>query len=272
MDETIKSAIERDDFLGVLKYVNGRTEDLNEAWNETDHENIENILRILIQEVEDIRSEYPEQIMKINYQLGILDGFMTAYEEVYRAEKRLNAAAEELSRHSAKSMQILQCLYEQGTMCHSDLAEAVNSSNSSLTNIMKKILLSGAVRSARTGKNTLYYLTETGKRCCKPLPKLELEKLKREVELLRKELEKMSVMAAANGIPEQKLHAGEQIIPILDGNYMPTVNVCEIIKIGNPKYVIFESTNKESDGVDHRKKTSWKIYAGLQMNGRCKND
>lgn len=268
MDATIRKAIERNDFMRVFRWINEQIENLNEAWNKTDHADIEGFLRILIQEVENIKSEFPEQKMNTLYQLGRLDGFVSAYEEVYRAEKRFVFAAEELSQHSAKSMQILHCLYEHGTMRHSDLAEAVNSSNSSLTNIMKKILLSGAVRSARTGKNTLYYLTEIGKRCCKSQPKSELEELKQKLDLLNEKLSKISSAAAANVIPEQSIHAGEQITPILDNNYMPNVKIREIIKIGNSKFVICGISNKESENIKYREKSSMRNYAELIKNGR----
>lgn len=251
MRDTLRYAIEHRDLFQVLDCIESQTETLNEAWNKPTHETVETTLRLLIQEIESIKNDDPSLETNIAYHLGRLDGFAAAYEEVYRAERRLEAAAKTLSEHSAKSMQILQCLYDRGTMRHGELADAVGSSYSALTNSMKKILLSGAVRSARSGKNTLYYLTETGKRYCethrREAPKGE--DLKRIVEAVLEEYNrKKSAAAAENALSEQNVRVGESVFLAENEDTYQPVKINEIRSFLDRKFVHFTPTNQEKNG------------------------
>jgi len=51
-------------------------------------------------------------------------------------------------------------------MRHGELAEAADLSGSALTNMMKRILSSGAADCTRIGKNAWYMLTKAGRRYC----------------------------------------------------------------------------------------------------------
>ena len=104
-----------------------------------------------------------------SYYLGMLAGIEAVFQILYTAEERDRQVVEMASLQSARTDEILRCLYTsnggQG-MRHGELAKAIGVSYSSLTNTMKKVLQSGAVTAVRTGKNTFYTLTPVGQRYC----------------------------------------------------------------------------------------------------------
>ena len=76
-------------------------------------------------------------------------------------------AQEPIPRPSKRVIEILECLNQHGEMRHGELADAVDSSYSALSNLMKKILQTGLARSRRTGRNTCYQVTDLGQHFCR---------------------------------------------------------------------------------------------------------
>lgn len=99
-------------------------------------------------------------------QLGKLEGLLSVYEELFREEAQRQRYVKEAAEHSEKAREILACLEAAGGtgMRHKALAEAIHTTPSSLSNIMTRVLRSGAVTASRVGKYTFYYLTPTGQR------------------------------------------------------------------------------------------------------------
>ena len=142
---------------------------LLDEWRGADGDQFEKQLRLYIQKSQRMKRELISPEQEISYQLGLIAGMIRAMEQIYRFEGEDQKIIESLAKSSGKTRQILDCLYkapERG-MQHSDLAIAIASSTSSLTNLMKKVLQSGAVEASREGKFTFYMLTTAGERYCK---------------------------------------------------------------------------------------------------------
>lgn len=155
------------DLFSAKDYVEDQKENLWTSWTTDPREVFGSKLRIAIEDVESLKNHRPELNCSVEYQLGKVDGYTELFEQLFRTEEQKRSAANILAQQSPKAQKVLQCLYREGSMRHGDLAAAVDSSYSSLTNIMKKVLLSGAVESARSGKNTYYRLTDVGRQYCK---------------------------------------------------------------------------------------------------------
>ena len=118
-----------------------------------------------------------QQVHRFVYEVksDLLDAWANAEHEEFEKALRILEQKTAQIRHclcasqSAATDRILMQLYEanggQG-MRHGELADALGYSYSNLTNVMKRILSSGAVEAARTGKNTYYMLTPAGQRYC----------------------------------------------------------------------------------------------------------
>ena len=159
--QLLKDVVDTGDLYSVLEKTYEYEEALWMTWTDDRNGAFETTLRQAIQEIEQVKDLRPEYNISIQYQIGRLDGWTEAFERLYRAEESVSKAAGALSGLSAKAKMILECLYKNREgMRHGELAAAIGSSDSSLTNIMKRVLLSGAVESVRSGKNTMYYLTE----------------------------------------------------------------------------------------------------------------
>ncbi len=100
---------------------------------------------------------------------GMMKGILQVLRQMLKEEVR-NVDVEELAAlQSAKTDRILLCLYNHRSgmgMRHGELAEAADLSGSALTNMMKRILSSGAADCTRIGKNAWYMLTKAGRRYC----------------------------------------------------------------------------------------------------------
>ena len=139
-----------------------RKESLWAAWERD--EGLENLLRLAIQEVEAQKVKHPELNISTSYQMGRIDGYTELLERLFRARDCYKAIRNNPGLQTEKSQHILAILYKMGEALHVDLADAVGSSYSSLTEEMKEMLLSGAVEATRFGRNTRYCLTHAGRR------------------------------------------------------------------------------------------------------------
>ena len=248
--EKLNSMIEKDDLFSTLNYVEDKKATLLHLWVDDDHEKFENALRLAIQESESIKNWHPSFNCSIQYHFGRLDGYTEIFESLFREKEHMRSIKQSLIGQTAKARQILQCLYQNGRMCHGDLADAVGSSYSSLSNIMKKVLLSGAVDSMRSGKNTYYSLTEIGRQYCKQTQhnKEQNEEIKKELTTLIKVAveESMKSMQKTNDIlgektvaqkKQQSISASEEFIPVYNHEYYPPLEVVSIENHGDKKYV-----------------------------------
>ncbi|MBR6096551.1 MAG: hypothetical protein IKP82_06385 [Oscillospiraceae bacterium] len=168
----------------VMDYVTERIDALWKAKLETAPSDFEQALHLEFQQSERIKDGNPTLLFSTAYHVGRRDGFLDAMEKLYYREESLRiaqetvaqledgasqtqAAQEPTPRPSERVIQILECLNRHGEMRHGDLAEAVDSSPSALSNLMKKILQTGLARSRRTGRNTCYEVTDLGRHFCR---------------------------------------------------------------------------------------------------------
>lgn len=165
--QMLSDIVDTGDFYSVMERVNEYEEDLWDTWSDKREDAFEPVLRQTVQEIEHVKNLHAEYNISIQYLMGKLDGWTEVMERLHRTGESIKKAAEELSSQSIKARQIMECLYKNKEgMRHGELAAAIGSSDSSLTNIMKRVLLSGAVESVRSGKNTIYYLSDVGRRYC----------------------------------------------------------------------------------------------------------
>lgn len=164
----IYSAVAENSAYAVIECAERIEDRIMNKWQSEPHANFERELRLCIQKNQRMKRDLVEEYQEIPYQLGRLAGYIRAFEQLYRAEGEQQNIVETLAQSSGKTRQILNCLYQEREhgMRHSILAEAIGSPPSSLSNLMKRILLSGAVEASRSGKNTYYRLTSAGERYC----------------------------------------------------------------------------------------------------------
>lgn len=161
----LNDVVSSNDYYPVLDAVDEYKSSLWDAWENRQKESFEPVLKQTIQDVEYTKNRHVEYNFSISYAVGVLDGWTELMEKLYRTEESMKKAIQELSGQGSKARMVLECLYEHDGMRHGELATAIGSSESSLSNIMKRMLFSRAVESVRSGRNTFYYLSEIGKRC-----------------------------------------------------------------------------------------------------------
>lgn len=134
-------------------------------WETLSREDFKESLVITSQHFEEAKLAFSDLDITKEYQLGRLEGAMDIIRSILKSEEIKDNLIEAAAQHSTKIHQIIKCLYEAegNSMRHGELAEAIGSSNSSLSNIMKRVLISGAVNFSRAGKNTYYTLSHEGK-------------------------------------------------------------------------------------------------------------
>ena len=159
------SLLRSEDYYGLLNYSLDTEQELVEAWYSKPIEDFRIKLKKAFQEYLYAKGTVSEIEYSISFALGKIEGIINTYSVLLQEEEGKNAIIKETAANSEKARQILRALYNVGNngIRHGELADMVGTSDSSLTNIMKRMLRSGAVEAARTGKNTFYKLSSTGK-------------------------------------------------------------------------------------------------------------
>lgn len=249
------------DLFSTMNHVENQKENLWISWTTDLREDFEPKLRLVIQEVESLKNHYPELNCSVEYHLGKMDGYSELFEQLFRTEEQKRAITKSLTQQSPKARQILQCLYQNSGMRHGELAAAVGSSCSGLTNIMKKILLSGAVESVRSGKNTYYHLTDVGQQYCQHLASVEDKYLSKLVPIIQKSMEESLIKFLSSvGKNTLKTHSQEEksnndlqqlgvsdrFVPYLNGERLELVVIDRIMNTENTKYVSLTNCEKNN--------------------------
>lgn len=231
--------------FSAIDHVEEQKEMLWSAWSEK--RDFECALRLVIQDVEALKAARPELNVSIPYQLGKLDGYTELFERLYRSESRVSAITEAVAStitddsalQTSKVCQILLSLYHRAGQCHGELAGAVGSSSNSLTNMMKKVLLSGAVESVRSGRNTRYYLTEAGKKYCERcLIKEEASFLGMIQEAARKGTGEALASLAGSGAANAGVPLDRPFIPMVNNEfYNMTMEARSVVMMGRAMVV-----------------------------------
>lgn len=181
-------AVRNDESGTVMDYVTERIDALWKAKLETAPSDFEQALHLEFQQSERIKDGNPKLLFSTAYHVGRRDGFLDAMERLYFREENLRIAQETIAqldedapqeltiRPGKQVIQILECLDRQGEMRHGDLAEVVDSSPGSLSNLMRKIFQTGLIRSRCTGRGTYYEVTDLGRHFCRQEAQREEER------------------------------------------------------------------------------------------------
>ena len=228
------------DFFSLLDHVEEQKETLWTTWKANGRQDFESAIRIVIQDVESYKNRYPELNVSASYLLGKLDGYTELFEQLYREEQRVYKVAEALP---PKAHQILLYLNEHDGTRHGELAAAIGSSYSSLTNIMKKVLFSGAVEAVRSGRNTCYHLTETGRHYCDRCLHNEGDDLTHTIRRVVRETVRVMLdeVREANSLPAYQLREGDTFTPVIDSEIRRPLVLNRISNIDNQKYAVCSS-------------------------------
>lgn len=165
-------AIEQNNFAVLTEGIAEIENRLFKAWNSDDRQIFDDVLALSVQRTKRVRGQLPGWQNNPAFQIGKLEGIVQAYTSLFQEEKRQDAIEQEITAMMPKmgsvTRKIFSKLYDLSAdyqwITHSELAEAVQTSDSSLSNIMKKLLHSRAVESEKNGKYTNYRLTQGGKR------------------------------------------------------------------------------------------------------------
>lgn len=165
-------AVEENNFAVLTEGIAEIENRLFKAWNSNDRQIFDDVLSLSVQRTKRVRGQLPGWQDNPAFQIGKLEGIVQAYTSLFQEEKRQAAIEQEITAMMPKmgsvTRKIFSKLYDLSAdyqwITHSELAEAVQTSDSSLSNIMKKLLRSRAVESEKNGKYTNYRLTQGGKR------------------------------------------------------------------------------------------------------------
>ena len=252
------------DLYTTMNEIEEQKEALWTAWMGS--EDFEDPLRLAIQEVEVRKLENPELNVSVSYQLGRLDGYVELFEQLFRAKERESAVRNDSDLRTDKVCRILRTLYRVGEMRHGELADAVGSSYSSLTNIMKKVLLSGAVEAVRSGRNTRYHLTDAGRRYCEQNLLGEDKFFDRISEAAREGVKK-ALQSTEESTLAQRLQAGDQFAFKLNNEIHDSVEIKNITTVGSWKFAelceVVENTEEEETLFVESFLTAWQTRKGV---------
>ncbi len=268
----IYSAIQQKDKKALGKYTEKVRGDFIKNWFEKKQHDFQELLLANIQKNIRLRNLYGNELDKISFHLGELEGMTLVFKELHRAEEEKREIVFSVACQSKKTAEILQCLYEHngGTgMRHGELAETVGQTDSALSNIMKRILQSGAVEASRTGRNTFYTLTTAGERfCLEQSKKRELA----ETETINLILKKIEPLVASKIQEAYCLRPGDEFIHVCDDGSNDKLKVSRMLMFNDEKYVEFEKNSKMQD-YSHREDEYEQIYftneENKQMGALC---
>ncbi len=229
-------------------------EDIIQLWKTEKAERFEQELRLALQSTQKTKRSIDNDGDESLFQAGAAAGFVHAFSQLYRMEKEQNEIIELLAKSSGKTKLILECLYNEREhgMYHGALAQAINSSPSSLTNLMKRVLQSGAVTASRSGKNTYYMLTAAGEqffsatndtRSGVALREEDKHEIARLVcQMLQTDHSPAQKPEAEEKMEPQTLRAGDHFFVIENNVIQSEYQVGMIMTLGEMKYAEFIKT------------------------------
>lgn len=199
------SALKENNFSVVKEGVQEIREKLFLSWNDSQNGAVEDLLALSFQRLKRAKRDNPDWKVSIAYQVGMLEGVVSAYEELYREKKEREAIDQYVKQtlHNSgpvtkKVFAKLVSLDAEEWIGHKELALDVGTSESSLSNIMKRLVISRAVETERIGKRTNYRVTSAGKRfyaekLAKQRPEEMLDTILEGMTILNQKIENLTV-------------------------------------------------------------------------------
>lgn len=237
------------DHFALENYVRLYQLEVLNQWTNSTHDDLEKFLRLSEQKISRAKRSINQQdgTYQNAFSLGMAMGFVTAFRELLREERKDQRIVAMCASQTEKADQILMALASRNGgqgMRHGELAEAVSISYSSLTNIMKRILQSRAATATRSGKNTYYTLTKVGRRYCakkQESPNTEvLQRILEQLKSLMKEVE------TAGHDSEMGLYVGDDVtIATQDDHDAQRVRIQLIAESARGKFALCENIDQE---------------------------
>lgn len=181
-------ALKNNNYKIVDEGVKEIEEKLAALWNSGQSMEAGDLLALSYQRLKRARRDIKDWQASIVYQIGMLDGIISTYDSLFQMEKEqfaINQYMKQILRNSGPvSRKIFARLSQLNDrhewIGHKQLAKDVGTSESSLSNIMKRLVLSNAVESERIGKTINYRITPAGNRyylekCTKQRPEAMLD-------------------------------------------------------------------------------------------------
>lgn len=145
---------------------------LFEGWSNPNHETFGELLGMCTRRAKRSRGYLQGWQDSAFYHVGFLMGLVSAYSTLFQAESEQTAidqyVAKALPNPGSMTRKIfdkLSKLYTHGEwISHGVLAKEIGTTDASLSNIMKRLILSQAVESEKSGRYTNYRLTAAGQR------------------------------------------------------------------------------------------------------------
>lgn len=157
------SSVKNNDIPIVINIISETKNKLLNYWlNQNESEKSEQINHFVHQAYR-AKTELVDCENNVEYWIGMYIGIVEVYNQLLQNLKDENALSENIQRLGGKSFEVLKVLNNNSEwISHGELASEINTSLSSLSNIMKRLLSSKAVKSVKVGKNVLYRITESG--------------------------------------------------------------------------------------------------------------
>lgn len=137
---------------------------LTKDWMSKPGKDFYTTLRLSEQKMHRAKRQLTVLSKEIIYQIGIWDGLIQTFRNLYIEEIKKDEILEATADKSSNTTKIIKFLYQYGKpIRHGELADALEMDYSTLTTAMKRAIGCGAVSAYRTGRNTRYVLTPAGK-------------------------------------------------------------------------------------------------------------
>lgn len=165
-------AVQNDDTKILAEGVEEINQKLFDAWHNSPHGTLPDLIRKCVQ-----RSRFARTILgnwrnTTAYYVGMLYGIVQVYSELSQEEKEQETLDEQIKKIIPRPGAVTKKIFDKlididrynGWISHGKLAKDLETSKSSLSNIMKRLVASGAVESEKNGRFTNYRITSMGKR------------------------------------------------------------------------------------------------------------
>lgn len=141
-------------------------------WDSSQDSSFEDFLDLGFQRLKRSRRDLPNWRENTAYQIGMLDGILSTFDRLLQEAKDRIAIDQNVKQTLRNSGPVAKKIFSKlfslsetdEWIGHKELALFVETSDSSLSNIMKRLVISRAVDSERIGKNVNYRITPAGKR------------------------------------------------------------------------------------------------------------
>lgn len=175
-EQTLQKLLETEQYSEMLDYSDDNRFILFSAYSDDKPDSLRKCLRLgsaILQRFSRYLQHQSEQLFAV-FRIGALCGHVECLNRIlYEKDRQLASKA----RHGREILyikhvpQILNLLYKEGTLTHSELCDELVLKASTLTEIMKKIAPEELIDHVTSGKYKLYSLTDEGRLYAKQLQK-----------------------------------------------------------------------------------------------------